>query len=110
MKLRLVALILFVVTAARAGPQGQPDDAKAHIDRGTALLEKGDLDGATGEYREAIRLKPDVAEARYGLGLALKAKGERQAALEEYRKAVELDPKNDAFRGEYERLAKELKK
>jgi tetratricopeptide (TPR) repeat protein len=124
MKLNVVVLVLVVATAAWASPPGRsprqvgvgrsaqakPNDAKAHLDRGIALYQKGDLDGAIAEYREAIRLKPVLADAHYNFGLALEAKGEKQAALEEYRKASELDTKNDGFRADYERLSKELKK
>ena len=40
-----------------------------------ALLVKGELDGAVGSGRTAIRLQPENADAHYNLGLALKAKG-----------------------------------
>ncbi len=73
MKDGLLAFVLLVSTAAWAGPQANPGDAKAHLDRGAALYEKGDLDGAIGEYREAIRLKPDDADAHFHLGVALRA-------------------------------------
>jgi len=42
--------------------------------------------------------------------LAFEARRKRQAALEEYREVSELDPKNDDFRGAYERLSKKLRK
>jgi Flp pilus assembly protein TadD len=85
MKLRVVVLALFVGTVAWAGPQGQPSDAKAHFDRGTALYDKGDLDGAIAEYREAIRLRPDYAEAHVYLGNALDDTGDHDSAIAEYR-------------------------
>ena len=88
----------------------KPDLAEAHYNLGVVLGHKGNLDGASSEYREAIRLKPDYAEAHYNLGVVLGHKGDRQGALEQYRRASELDPKEDAFRGNYERLSKELKK
>jgi len=124
MKLRLIALALLVSAPAWAAPpwrsprqvgvgrsaQATPDNARARLDRGDALLKKGDVDGAIAEYREAIRLKPDFADAHYNLGLALYRKGQRQAAVAECRKASELDPKNQEFRATYQRLAKELRK
>ena len=49
-------------TPARADPQAKPGDAGVHLNRATALYERGDLDGAIAELREAIRLKPDLAK------------------------------------------------
>jgi len=110
MKVGLLALALLVSTAACTAPPAKSGDAKAHLDRATTLYEKGDLDGAIAELREAIRLKPDDALAHYNLGGALEAKGEKLAALAEYRKASELEPGNQKFRADYERLSKQPKK
>ncbi len=113
MKVGLLALALLVSMAAGGGPQSRPGgtgDAKAHFDRATALHEKGDLDGAIAEYREAIRLNPHLAGVRYLAGFYLEAKGEKQAALAAYREASELDSRNKKFRAAYKQLSKELKK
>ncbi len=95
MKVGLLALALLVSTAAGAAPQSRPGgtgDAKAHFDRGIALVEKGDLDGAIGEYREVIRLKPDFADAHNNLGAALNQKGDLDEAIAESRAAIRLKP------------------
>ncbi len=95
MKVGLLALPLLVSTAACVGPQSRPGrtgDAKAHFDRGFALYEKGDHDGAIAEYREAIRLKPDYADAHNNLGNALRDKGDLEGAIAEYREAIRLKP------------------
>jgi len=40
MKLTLAALAFLVATAAWARPQGHPDDAKAHFDRGLPFIRR----------------------------------------------------------------------
>src|SRR5215469_14652180 len=42
--------------------------AEAHNNLGAALAEKGQLDGAIGEFREAIGLKKDYTKAHNNLG------------------------------------------
>ena len=43
----------------------------AHYNLGIALDEKGLIDEAIAEYREALRINPGYAEAHYNLGVAL---------------------------------------
>jgi tetratricopeptide (TPR) repeat protein len=62
-----------------------------YINLGNALKDKGDLDGAIAEYREAIRLYPQWAIAHYNLGLFLQRKGDLDGAEREIREAVRLD-------------------
>ena len=64
---------------------------KAHIDLGTALGGKGDLDGAIPAYREAIRLEPELAAAHYNLGGVL-ARNDLDGAILEFREAIRLNP------------------
>ena len=70
------------------------DSDSSHYKLGTALLKKGDLDGAAHEFREAIRLKPDDPYAHNGLGIALSKKKDWDGAIEEYRETVRLKPDN----------------
>jgi tetratricopeptide (TPR) repeat protein len=66
--------------------------AEDHFHRGNALDDKGDVDGAIAEYREALRLRPDFAEAHYNLGVELRHKVDRNGAIAEYREALRLMP------------------
>lgn len=84
-----------------------PQCADGHLSCGTALREKGDVDGAIAEFRTAIRLNPNDANAHFGLGLGLEMKGQLNEALDEYRSAMTLDPKllDGMAKTRYEKLA-----
>ena len=59
---------------------------------GYCLQGKGDLDGAIGEYREALRLRPGFADVHHDLGVALHDQGKIGEAISSYRKALEISP------------------
>jgi len=56
------------------------------------LKERGKLDEAIAEFREAIRINPDFAEAHYNLGKAWHGLGELDLAVAEWREAIRLKP------------------
>jgi serine/threonine-protein kinase len=71
----------------------RPNSPGAHLNLGTALLGKGDPEGAIAEYREALRLKPNYIVAHGNLGVALRKKGDVNGAIAEFRQVIALDPK-----------------
>ena len=72
-----------------------PNNDNVHVNLGLALDNKGDLEAAIGEYREALRLNPNNDIAHYNLGLALDDKGDVEGAVGEYREALRLNPGNE---------------
>jgi tetratricopeptide (TPR) repeat protein len=66
------------------------DYAEAHTNLGNCLADKGRLDEAIAEYREAIRIKKDFPEAHNNLGYALQDQGRLDAAIAEYREAIRV--------------------
>jgi tetratricopeptide (TPR) repeat protein len=70
----------------------KPDYAIAFNNRGAALKDKGDLEGAMKDYSEALRFKPDYATAFNNRGDAQRLKGELQDALEDANEAIRLKP------------------
>jgi tetratricopeptide (TPR) repeat protein len=59
---------------------------------GDALLQKGHLDEAMGQYRKALEINPNLAGAHYNLGIAFSQKGQVDEAMGQYRKALEINP------------------
>lgn len=68
------------------------DESLRHNDAGARLFEQGDLEGATREFREAIRLSPRNPAPHNNLGMVLHVQGESAGALLEFREAVTLNP------------------
>src|SRR5262249_5087763 len=62
-----------------------------------ALDDKGQLDEAVAEYRQAIRLKPDYAEAHCNLGIVLRQQGRFDEALACLRRGHELGSKQPGW-------------
>lgn len=80
----------------RASPeyQGRGKDAGSHFRLGQTLAHRGDLTGATEEYRTAIQLSPDFAEAYRGLGVVLLDRRDWAGAADALRTAVRLEVKD----------------
>jgi len=73
---------------------------------GIALAEKGRIDEAITEFREALRLNPDSAQTHWHLGAALVYHGARDQAIEHLRRSVQLDPNNQQAKRQLEQLKK----
>ena len=69
-----------------------PDCWLAHNNLGAAFLNRGQLDGATRQFEEAVRLKPDFVEAQNNLGMVLYKKGQMDAAVRQFQKTLRLKP------------------
>ena len=69
-----------------------PKDPSIHSSRGNLLRQQGQLEEATGSYREALALMPDFAEAQNNLGNVLRALGRLDEAEVCYRRAIALRP------------------
>jgi TM2 domain-containing membrane protein YozV len=59
-----------------------PNDAEAHFNLGSLLMNLQRYDEAEKELREAIRIDPSFAEARYNLELLIRAKTEHAIKVE----------------------------
>jgi serine/threonine-protein kinase len=67
----------------------QPDFPTAHNRLGRALMAKGQLSDATGEFRKAIEQKKgNYSAAQYNLGFALQQQGDNDNAVKAYDAAI----------------------
>ena len=71
-----------------------PDSVDVHNMLGIAFAEKGHIDEAIAEFREALRLDSDSAPTHWHLGAALAYRGAREEAVTHLRRSVQLDPNN----------------
>jgi tetratricopeptide (TPR) repeat protein len=78
-------------TGAAPSPAGS--DAKSYVEAGIADGKKGDLNGATANFTQAVQTDPNYAPAHFNLGLAYAIQNKSNDALAEYSKAIQLDPK-----------------
>jgi tetratricopeptide (TPR) repeat protein len=59
---------------------------------GSALAQRGQVDGAMAHYQRALEIKPDSVEAHVNLGNALAGRGRVDEAVAHYLKALEINP------------------
>ena len=69
-----------------------PDYVDAHMNKGSALQGKGDLDEAIESFRIALTINPDHAYAFFNLGNVFTKKNYFNLAIENYRKAIKITP------------------
>lgn len=77
-----------------------PESAELHNVLGLALAERGQLDAAIVEFRQALQLAPDNAPAHWHLGAALASQGAHVEATAHLARSVELDPANSQAHGD----------
>jgi len=68
------------------------DNYVIHNNLGIAHADTWNLDAASREFREALRINPNYSEAHYNLGIVLAMKGDLDTAIGEFREALRLHP------------------
>ena len=71
--------------------------AKAYFNLATVYMQRGELNLAEIQIKQAISLKPDFADAYANLGVLYDHTGREAEALPLLRKATELDPQNAVY-------------
>jgi len=87
-----------------------PGSAEAHNTLGSVYIRRGQLEQASSELEEAIRLQPEFAGAHYNLALVLKKQEKRDEAAQELRAALKADPQFQAARAELDRMEASTKR
>lgn len=71
---------------------GESSQYGAHLDRGWALFDRGDLDAARTSASQAQELRPEDPDAEMLQGAIAVAEGSLEEGLRCYERAIELDP------------------
>jgi Flp pilus assembly protein TadD len=107
MKMRFRFLVpgALVLTLAAALPVRADDarsNAKAEVEFGIAVAQKGLWREAIFRWKKAVTLDPNYAAAWNDLAIAYEHEGEFESARDAYEKALKLDPNNTMIRQNYE--------
>lgn len=86
--------IAFAAITFWAHEKFTPPRPEDYYNRGLTLVQKGKLDEAIDQFREAIRIKPEFAIAHRLLGNTLGANGRFEEAIEQFREAIRFDTNN----------------
>ena len=70
----------------------RPENPRAHYALGQALASAGDMEAASAEFWQAIRLRPDYSEAHFDLGNVLIRQGRCAEAIRRYSMAIRIKP------------------
>jgi len=108
MKARLATLCLFVVAvSATPALADARSEAKAQVDFGINVAQKGLWREAIYRWERAIQIDPTYAAAFNNLAIAYEHEGQLTKARKAYEKALALDPENANIRQNFE-LFKEI--
>lgn len=101
-----LAALLFTVAAAPAAADRR-SEARAQVDFGIKVAQRGLWKEATYRWERAVEIDPTYAAAWNNLAVAYEQQGQFDAARKAYEKALRLDPDNLLIRQNFD-LFKEL--
>jgi type IV pilus assembly protein PilF len=108
MKLRVALLVVCIATTTAAPSFADArTDAKAQVEFGINVAQKGLWREAIYRWEKATEVDPTYAAAYNDLAIAYEHEGQLDKARKAYEKAMELDPNNSQVRQNYE-LFKEI--
>ena len=98
----LLAAALTLMLAVPVVSANSRSDAKAQVEFGIEVAQRGLWQEALYRWRRATELDPSYAPAWDNLGIAYEHEGEFDKAREAYEKALELDPGNVMIQQNYD--------
>jgi Flp pilus assembly protein TadD len=103
----LVSAVLAAMLRPLPAAADPRSDAKAQVEFGIAVAQRGLWREAIYRWEKAVELDPTYAAAFNDLAIAYEHEGQLDKARQAYEKAIELDPDNAHIRQNYE-LFKEI--
>ena len=106
---RRTVVLVFVTATVLASPAfaDRRSDAKAQVDFGIRVAQRGLWREAIYRWEKAVEIDPQYAAAFNNLAIAYEHEGQLEKARKAYEKAVDLDPNNAEISQNYE-LFKEI--
>jgi Flp pilus assembly protein TadD len=104
---RIVVAALVALTWAQPALADLRADARAQVEFGITVAQKGLWKEALLRWERATQIDPAYAAAYNNLAVAYEQMGQIEKARQAYEKAVELEPSNDLIRQNYD-LFKEI--
>jgi Tfp pilus assembly protein PilF len=103
----LASIAVGFASPSYAGAGGARDEAKAQVEFGIKVAQRGLWREAIYRWERAVEIDPTYAAAFNDLAIAYEHEGQLDKARKAYEKALELDPDNAQVRQNYE-LFKEI--
>ena len=107
MPMRLLSVVVLVTAFSGAAYADARSDAKAQVEFGIAVAQRGLWREAIYRWERATQIDPTYAAGFNNLAVAYEHEGEFDKARKAYERALELDPENQMVRQNYE-LFKEI--
>jgi Tfp pilus assembly protein PilF len=106
---RMLAALIVLAGAAAATPAyaDARTDAKAQVDFGISVAQKGLWREAIYRWEKAVEIDPTYAAAFNDLAVAYEHEGQLEKARQAYEKALAIEPNNPQIKQNYE-LFKEI--
>ena len=106
---RRIATIVFLAAVVSASPAlaDRRSDAKAQVEFGIHVAQRGLWREAIYRWEKAVEIDPGYAAAFNNLAIAYEHEGQLEKARKAYEKALEIDPNNAEISQNYE-LFKEI--
>jgi Tfp pilus assembly protein PilF len=104
MKRLAVACLLLVVTCVAPAFADTRTDARAQVEFGIDVAQRGLWREAIYRWEKAVEIDPSYAAAYNNLAIGYEHEGEFGKADRAYQKAMALDPKNQQIRQNYEQF------
>ena len=103
----VVTCLLLIVTCVAPASADARSDARAQVEFGIDVAQRGLWREAIYRWEKAIEIDPTYAEAHNNLAIGYEHEGEFEKARQAYEKAVKLAPNNMQIQQNYE-LFKEI--
>src|SRR6186713_3383256 len=102
MRVRILAVLTLFTVLSGAAYADVREDAKAQVEFGIAVAQKGLWREAIYRWERATQIDPSYAAALNNLAIAYEHEGELAKARSAYEKALELEPGNALIKQNYE--------